>query len=151
TGPVAASKLKPGPGAADMAGALDIVVEFLADSSKLRAETAKVEGTGTKIKTWAKGVGAAIGAAFAIDQIKDWVGAAAGLQDAMSATQQIFGGASGQVVKFAKGADKGLGISQKAALDAADTFATFGKSAGLTGVPLAQFATKLTGLAGDLA
>jgi len=134
-----------------MAGSLDIVVEFLADSSKLQKEAAKVEGTGGKLKTWAKGVGAAIGAAFAVDQIKDWVGAAAGLQDAMSATQQIFGGAAGDVAKFAKGADKGLGISQKQALDAADTFATFGKSAGLTGPPLAKFATRLTGLAGDLA
>jgi len=134
-----------------MAGGLDIVIDFLADTSKLRAETAKVQGTGSKLKSWAKGVGAAIGAAFAVDQIKDWIGAASELQDAMSASQQIFGTAAGEVAKFAKGADKGLGISQKAAIDAANNFATFGKSAGLTGPPLAKFATKLTGLAGDLA
>src|SRR5215470_14936197 len=134
-----------------MAGGLDVVIDFLADTSKLREETAKVEGTGSKLKSWAKGVGAAIGAAFAVDQIKDWVGAASELQDAMSASQQIFGSAAGQVAKFSQTADKGLGISQKQAIDAANTFATFGKSAGLTGAPLAKFATKLTGLAGDLA
>jgi len=134
-----------------LAGSLDIVVEFLADASKLKEETAKVQGTGGKLKTWAKGVGAAIGAAFAVDQIKDWIGAASELQDAMGATQQIFGGATSEVVKFAQGADKGLGLSTQAALDAADTFATFGKGAGLTGTKLAGFSTKLVGLAGDLA
>ncbi|HKE67384.1 MAG TPA: hypothetical protein VKB59_22485 [Micromonosporaceae bacterium] len=134
-----------------MAGATDVVIHFIGDSSKLRAEAAKVEGTGGKLKTWAKGVGAAIGAAFAVDQIRRWVGAASELQDATAASQQIFGNASKAVLDFAKNADTAFGMSKQQAIDGANTFATFGKSAGISGGKLADFSTDLVGLAGDLA
>lgn len=134
-----------------MAGGLDVVVRFIGDSSKLQGEVAKVEGTGDKVKSWAKGIGVAIGAAFAVDQVKQWVGAASELQDQLSASQQIFGSAAKGVEDFAGKADNAFGISKSGALAAANTFATFGKSAGLSGDQLGGFATGLTGLAGDLA
>lgn len=134
-----------------MAGATDVIVRFIGDASSIQNEATKVEGTGGKIKGWAKGIGAAIGAAFAVDQLKDFVKAASDLQDQTSATRQIFGGAAKGVENFASKADTAFGISRSGALGAANTFATFGKSAGLSGDQLGGFATGLTGLAGDLA
>src|SRR5262245_61720173 len=133
------------------AGGLEVLIEFVGDSSKLRAEAAKVEGTGGKLKTWAKGIGIAIGTAFAVDQVRQWIGAASELQDQTAATQQIFGGAADSVLKFAGAASDAFGLSKAGALDAANTFATFGKGAGLSGDQLSGFSTKLVGLAGDLA
>ncbi|HKE67432.1 MAG TPA: hypothetical protein VKB59_22730 [Micromonosporaceae bacterium] len=133
------------------AGSLDVLIRFVGDSSKLQAETAKVQGTGAKIKTWAKGIGAAIGIAFAVDKIRDFVNAGAELQDQISASQVIFGQAAGAVEKFASSSATAFGISKSAALDAANNFAAFGKGAGLTGKQLAGFSTDLVGLAGDLA
>lgn len=133
------------------AGALDVLVRFVGDSSSLRNEAAKVEGTGGKIKTWAKGVGAAVGGAFAITAVKEFIGAASELQDQMGATEQIFGKASAGVIGFAKEAGDAFGMSQSQALEAANSVAAFGKGAGLSGVELAGFSNKLVGLAGDLA
>ncbi|HEY7009083.1 MAG TPA: hypothetical protein VH395_09095 [Jatrophihabitantaceae bacterium] len=133
------------------AGSLDVLIRFVGDSSKLQAETSKVQGTGAKIKSWAKGIGAAIGVAFAVDKIKDFVNAGAELQDQMGASQVIFGSAAKDVQKFASGAATSFGISKTAALDAANNFAAFGKGAGLTGKQLGSFSTDLVGLAGDLA
>lgn len=134
-----------------MAGALDVVVRFVGDSSKLVEETKKVEGSGSKIKTWAKGIGAAIGAAFAVDQVRQWIGAASELQDQVGATGVVFGNAAKDVERFAGKAAEAFGLSKVEALDAANNVAAFGKGAGLSGKELAGFSTKLVGLAGDLA
>ena len=56
--------------------ALNVVVKFIGDASSIQSEAAKVEGTGGKLKSWAKGVAAAVGTAFAINEIKDFVSAA---------------------------------------------------------------------------
>lgn len=134
-----------------MATSIDVLVRFIGDASSIEKEAGKVEGTGGKIKSWAKGVGIAIGTAFAIDQVKDWIGAASELQDQLSASQVVFGDASKAVEDFANKAATGLGMSKSEALDAANNFAAFGKGAGLAGDDLGGFATGLTGLAGDLA
>jgi len=55
-----------------MAGALDVIVKFLADSSSVKDEVDKVEGTGAKIKDWAGKAALAIGGAFAVDKIVDF-------------------------------------------------------------------------------
>lgn len=133
------------------AGTLDVLVRFVADSSKVQSEAAKVEKTGSRLKTWAKGIGGAIAGAFAIDQVKKFVDAGAELQDAIGATSVIFGDASKSVIAWAGTTAESLGLSKTAALNAADTFATFGKGAGLTGKDLASFAGGLVGLSGDLA
>ena len=131
--------------------ATDVVVNFVADTSKLQSEIGKVEGTGGQLKSWAKGVGAAIGGALVIDQLKDAVGAASELADQVGASGVIFGEAAKQVESFATEAATGFGISKTAALEGANTIAAFGKGAGLAGDDLATFSTDLVGLAGDLA
>lgn len=91
------------------------------------------------------GLAAVGGAAFKAAQDASQLG------DTMQATQVIFGTATKSVESFSRGAAKSFGISQESALQAADTFGTFGKSAGLTGTKLADFSTKFTALAGDMA
>src|SRR5215471_15125741 len=55
-----------------MAGALDVVVRFLADASQVKDEVDKVDDTGSKIKSWAKGAALAIGGAFAVDKVVEF-------------------------------------------------------------------------------
>jgi hypothetical protein len=77
--------------------------------------------------------------------------AAGDYEEAASAAGVIFGDASEAVEQFGKDAIESAGLSRRAAVEAANTFGTFGKAAGLTGDELASFSTDLTQLAGDLA
>jgi hypothetical protein len=133
------------------AGGLDVLVRFIGDSTKLRSEVQKAEGTGSKLKGWAKGVGAAVAGAFAVTQIKDFVSQASELQDTIGASQVTFEGAAKGVQAWATKAAGAFGMSTQAALDAANQIAAFGKGAGLSGQKLADFSQGLVGLAGDLA
>ncbi len=97
----------------------------------------------------AAGLGAGLGA------IKNFaagsVDAFARIEDATGAAGVQFGATLPSIVKFADAAAKNFGISKGAALDAANTFGTMGKAAGLQGPALSGFATQFAGLAGDLA
>lgn len=79
------------------------------------------------------------------------VDAFASLEDAQGAAGVTFGKATSAIDGFATAAAKNYGISQRAATEAAITFGTLGKSAGMSGEDLAGFSTKFAGLAGDLA
>jgi len=76
---------------------------------------------------------------------------ASDLSESLNKTRVIFGEASKDVEDFAKGAADNLGLSQRAALDASSTFATFGKAAGLSGQDLTGFSEKLVTLSADFA
>jgi hypothetical protein len=133
------------------AGGLDVLVRFIGDSTKLRSEVDKAQGTGGKMKSWAKGVGAAVAGAFAVTQIKEFINQAAELQDTIGASEVVFEGAAKGVQAWAKGAADAFGMSTQAALESANQVAAFGKGAGLSGNELAKFSEGLVGLAGDLA
>lgn len=94
---------------------------------------------------------AAFGAAALVSFGKQAVDAASNLVETQSKVAQIFGDSSGAINAFAADAASSLGQSKQQALDAAATFAIFGKSAGLQGPALSGFSTQLTGLATDLA
>ena len=79
------------------------------------------------------------------------VKAASDLNETISKTSQIFGDADESVFKFAGTAAKQLGQTKTQALEAASTFAQFGKAAGLTGNDLGKFSTEFVTLASDLA
>lgn len=79
------------------------------------------------------------------------VDAASDFSETTSKVSVIFGKQGEAIQKFARTADVSFGLSQTAAMDAASTFATFGKSAGLSGKDLTGFSTKLVGLSSDLA
>ena len=82
---------------------------------------------------------------------KQLVDAASDLNEVTSKTEVIFGDAATAVFEFAEGAGSAFGQSERAALDAASTFGTFGKAAGLTGDALSEFSVDLVGLSSDLA
>ena len=86
-------------------------------------------------------------AAAAVPAVK----AASDLEESMSKVNVIFGEGAETVTQFAQTAATQLGLSQQAVLDAAGTFGTFGKAAGLSGQDLAQFNNDFTTLAADLA
>jgi len=78
------------------------------------------------------------------------VSAASDLNETMSKTSVIFGEADEALFSFADTAATSLGQTKQQALDAAATFGTFGKAAGLSGQELAGFSTDFTKLASDL-
>jgi hypothetical protein len=88
--------------------------------------------------------GVAAGSKLAVDAASD-------LNESMSKTSVVFEDATDSIVKFADSAADNIGLSKKAALEAASDFAIFGKSAGLTGEDLSGFSTELLTLAADLA
>lgn len=89
-------------------------------------------------------VGVAAAAKLAVDAASDF-------SETTSKVGVIFGDQAAAIEKFAMTADTSFGLSRTAAMDAASTFATFGKSAGLSGTDLTGFSTKLVSLSSDLA
>jgi hypothetical protein len=90
------------------------------------------------------GAGAVAGAVSAIKAASD-------IGEATSKVGVLFGDAADEVVAFSKTAATEFGLSRQAVLDAAGTFGTFGKAAGLSGSDLATFSTDFAGLAADIA
>ena len=76
---------------------------------------------------------------------------ASDLNETISKTKVVFGDAQASIETWSRSSAQQLGISQRAALDAASTFAIFGQAAGLAGGDLSGFSTDLTELASDLA
>ena len=89
-------------------------------------------------------VGVAIAGKKAVDSAAD-------MNEALSKNEVLFGSAAGEVAEWSKTTATGFGISRQSALDAAGTFAVFGKSAGITGKELGNFSQDFAELAGDLA
>lgn len=83
--------------------------------------------------------------------VGDAVTAFSSLEDATAAASVVFGDSMGIIQKQADGAAESIFMSKKEAIDAAITFGTFGKSAGLAGADLAGFSTEMVQLAGDMA
>ena len=142
--------------------AQQIKIDIVADVQKLQqgvdqankqlggldASVKKVQGLTTAFAGVAV---AAKGFSIAGGFINSATDAASNLEETLSKTNVLFGESSTEVVKFASSAAKNFGQSKQQALDAAATFATFGKAAGLAGDDLVGFSTDFVGLASDLA
>lgn len=117
------------------------------------AQFNELETTGQKAQFALKA--AAVPAAAALTGLavaaKGAVEAASNMAEAQSKVNVIFGNGATKIAKYAETASSKIGQSKQAVLDAAGTFGTFGKAAGLSGEDLADFATDFTGLASDLA
>ena len=106
----------------------------------------------TSLKSLVKsygGVGIASG--LLIKGVKDSITAASNLQETVSKNRVIFGKSAESIEAFAKTAASTFGQSEQQALDAAGTFAIFGKAAQLGGEDLVNFSTDFTVLASDMA
>jgi len=122
-------------------------------SSSLNTGSKDVQTFGDKIAKFGKIAAVAFAAAgavavkFGVDAVKS----ASDLAETVAKTGEIFGSSAKDVEDFAATSAKALGQTKQQALDAASTFAVFGKSAGLAGSDLVKFSTDFTGLASDLA
>ena len=138
-----------------------VTVTFDADLDALKkgvkGATTEVDSFGTKVGNFSKKAAlafAAVAAAAAGMAIKigvDAVKAASDLSETVSKVNVLFGETAKDIEDFADGAASALGQTKKQALDAAATFATFGKAAGLSGKDLSGFSTDFVKLASDLA
>lgn len=144
-----------------MAGIPKVKITFDADYSELKkgvkGAESEVEGFGSKVADFSKkaaaafAVAAAAAGAMAIKIGKEAISAASDLAETVSKVGVLFGDSAKQVEAFAETAAIKLGQSKQQALNAAATFATFGKAAGLAGDDLAKFSTDFVVLASDLA
>ena len=138
-----------------------VTVTFDADLDSLKkgvkGATTEVDSFGTKVGDFSKKAAlafAAVAAAAGAMAIKigvDAVKAASDLSETVSKVGVLFGDTAKDIEKFADGAASSLGQTKQQALDAAATFATFGRAAGLSGKDLAGFSTGFVSLASDLA
>lgn len=128
--------------------------QFVKGMSDANKETSTF---GDKLGDFAKKAGialAAVGAAAGVMAIKigkEAIAAASDLAESTSKVGVIFGDVSKEIEKFASTAAASLGQTRIQAQNAASTFATFGKAAGLTGQDLSKFSIEFVRLASDLA
>ena len=116
-----------------------------AANKKISAFGKEFPGIGLAIAGVTAAIGAVGVAAYSAVQ------KASNLNEQISKAGVIFGESSKEVENFARTANRTLGLSTTAALNAATTFATFGKAAGLAGRDLVDFSTDFVTLASDLA
>jgi hypothetical protein len=118
-----------------------------------KAEFASLTTTGSKamflLQKAVLPAAAAIGTFTSV--IAPAIKAASDFQEATSKVNVVFGRASKSVKDFANTAARDLGQSKQAVLNAAGTFGTFGKAAGLAGDDLSTFTTDFVTLSTDLA
>jgi hypothetical protein len=136
-------------------------LSILADVDKLKQSlnvgSKDVDGFAGKIGDFSKKAAAAFAAvaaaagAMAIKIGVDAVKAASDLGETISKVNVLFGTTAKDIEKFADGAATSLGQTKQQALDAAATFATFGKAAGLSGKDLSNFSIDFVKLSSDLA
>ena len=141
--------------------AKELKIRITGDSSGLKKGTDEAEGIlsgfGSKVSAWSVATGTLIadgiktGVSSAIGAIGDSISEASSLNEAQSKIGLLFGENASAINQFAEGAATALGQSKLQALDAAGTFAVFGKSAGLAGDDLVRFAKDNASLASDMA
>lgn len=128
---------------------LNLLADVADFSRGLESAQDKFKNFGDKLESLSRKAVVALGAITIA--AKSTVDSASDLNESLSKSTVIFDDQAKAIQDFAKTADKQLGLSQKAALEAASNFAILGKGAGLTGKNLTTFSTDLTTLAADLA
>jgi hypothetical protein len=134
-----------------MAAPAILRVDIITDASKLQREVGKVEGTGSRLKSWAKGVGAAIAGAFAIDFAKDAIKSASNLAETMNKTEVVFGENAAAITRWSKTSATAMGLSQQEALEAASSFQTLFTQVGIGAADAEKMSTGIVQISSDLA
>jgi hypothetical protein len=136
---------------------LNLLADVAKFTSGLMTAEKDTKGLSGKVNKYSKAMaksfalaGAAAGA-MAVRIGIEGVKAASDLNEEVSKAEVIFGDVADEIKAFSKTADTALGLTQKEALSAASTFATFGKASGLAGKDLSSFSKGATTLASDLA
>jgi hypothetical protein len=130
--------------------------------NQITAVTAKTQTMGNKLggvgSSIMQGIGLGAGI-FAVESIvsgitnfaSSSIQAVSDINETISKTGVVFGETSQEILDWSKTTADSFGMSQQQALDAASTFAIFGKSAGLVGGELNDFSIKMSAMAADLA
>ena len=129
--------------------------------NNLESELSQVGGN-DKISSLVSGFGkftSALAGAYAAIQgfrasfafVGEAIKSASDLGETTSKVGQIFGSTGSQIESWAKATSTSFGQSQQQAMDAAATFAIFGKGAGLAGNELVGFSQNLVKLSADFA
>jgi len=136
---------------------LEVLAETKQFISGMNSANKQTQSFGDKLGDFAKKAGialAAVGAAagaMAIKIGKEAVQAASDLAETTSKVNVIFGNSAKTIEEFGAKAAASLGQTRTQAMNAAATFAAFGKSAGLAEEDLTDFSVEFVKLASDLA
>lgn len=128
-----------------------MVVDDKGLESGLKSSQSKVRKFGESMLATARLIGSAWVVSKIMPGVLDAINKASDLNESGSKVGVIFGDAAKDIYAFSDTAADALGQSKQSALDAASTFAVFGKAAGLSGQDLVKFSTGLVGLSSDLA
>lgn len=134
----------------------EAVVELRGDTARLDRDLATAgKSGGAKFASGFKGAVTGLAATLAVGAtagfLKGAIDGASDLNETVSKTEVVFGGASAAILDFASQGAARLGQTKQEALDAASTFGIMGKAAGLQGKELSGFSTELVDLATDMA
>lgn len=142
----------------------ELLVEVRADTTQAQRQISKGIGDASKeagdaidknvtdgAKRASSGIGQLLGAAAFGAVIKGAVDAASDLNEAISRTSNVFGDLDTDIREFAAGAAEAIGQSERAALEAANSFGTLLQNLGFTGDEAAALSIDLTTLSSDLA
>ncbi|WNO25840.1 tape measure protein [Arthrobacter phage Altadena] len=113
--------------------------------------TQMASGFSSKVKGMVAGAVAAVGIGKIAGFAKESVNQFSELEDSSAAAGVVFGKNMGDIQKIADTAGEKLGLTQQQVINAANSYGTYGKAAGLGGKDLSKFAGGLTGLAADMA
>lgn len=109
-------------------------------------------GKGSKLAFGAVKAGiAGLVASEAVRVVTGLTDSYAELEDTTAAAGVVFGKSMDKIIAQSETASTTMGISAQQVIGAANTFGTYGKSAGLAGDRLAAFSTDMTQLAADMA
>ncbi len=134
-------------------GGRTISVEIVGDSSSLERALGKAQTSGQKFgqKLASASKLAAVGlAAAAVGAFKS-VQAASSLEEQMNKTSAVFGKSAPAIQRWAKTTASSIGVSNRAALEAAGTFGNMLKPMGVAVPVAAAMSTKMVQLAADMA
>jgi hypothetical protein len=138
-----------------------IIVDILGDASKFNKATQEASTNAGKFGNILQGIGQGIGQGFVrlasraadsvVGFVQDSVQAASDLNETITKSEVIFGKGTDAVKKWAQGAVDSMGLSERAALDAASGFAGLFKTVGISLDESTRMAQDITQLGSDLA
>ncbi len=133
-------------------------VKFIGEDTSLGKTAAEIETKAGKLDSIFQGVGQALGQSLSgglakgVEMLGNSIDKASDFNETISKTGVLFGqNVVPELQAWAENGAKAFGQSKQQALDAAATFAVFGKSAGLAGDDLVNFSKQNVQLASDLA
>ena len=132
-----------------------LALQLVTDVGSIKKDMKSVESSVGKAGNVMKGIGAGIVAGFALDTVVDFakgaMNAASDLAEAQSKVGVVFDDSARSIENWARDAATSMGLSTRAALEAAGTYGNLFDALGLTEQASAEMSTSAVQLASDLA